>query len=560
MSNFKIIENRSKKILKYQDHIFKFNNAVNTRVQGTLWSCATERCKAFVKVNSDNTKILESNEKHEHTTSKNIGKKNSIDIISSPRTSTSSSEADAGELIISPKSTTSKQDQSNIVPVKENELKENQTNRNSGVLPFNQSILSVATPGLNATIRHIDSTFDETPRVRDEVGELKRQVDGLIQEIINKQIEIDRLKAKSEADDNDMKDMIRTIRMLEGVKNIESTGNKTQDTDSKATKSKRNKQFNQQTVQSENHKIQDLERNKTINTQNTQVTRIGIFGDSHVRNLREQLQRELPNNYQVHAHFKPGGTFHEISNMFTQEDSDYDLIFVIAGTNDVCHSSWTEVENAVYQISSTLKNKKVYLILPPPRGEETVVNHYIKTFNRSIKELTSTLDNINLVDISYVLDYQHYAYDRLHLNRLGKIKLCKKISQIICKRESKVFKTYTSNKKQQRKTNNVFYPEKTNFSKPREFNDHQYHYYHEYKPKFYPRTFYRTGNVNNTNSKVNTNRISQNDKYHSKHVTWSRTQLQDQSLDIDRTFSRTNRTLEDHTGGRPFNKNNFLYN
>lgn len=112
-----------------------------------------------------------------------------------PRTPTSSSESDKGELVI----TTPRYRNTNVKKrEKEHEEKKNTEKKATeekinGLLPFNQSILSVVTPGLNATVSNL-SSFSGTPRVRNEVEELKRQVDGSIQEIVNKQLEINRLK------------------------------------------------------------------------------------------------------------------------------------------------------------------------------------------------------------------------------------------------------------------------------------------------------------------------------------------------------------------------------
>ncbi|KAL1448359.1 hypothetical protein WDU94_005507, partial [Cyamophila willieti] len=76
------------------------------------------------------------------------------------------------------------------------------------------------------------------------------------------------------------------------------------------------------------------------------VTRLVIYGDSHVRNLRMHLEKELPDSYKISTHFKPGGTFQEVANSLSKYDLQYEGIIVMAGTNDVCHSSWADVENA----------------------------------------------------------------------------------------------------------------------------------------------------------------------------------------------------------------------
>uniref|UniRef100_A0A8D8TIJ1 FLYWCH-type domain-containing protein n=1 Tax=Cacopsylla melanoneura TaxID=428564 RepID=A0A8D8TIJ1_9HEMI len=212
MDDFKIIGTRTKKILKYQNHVFKFNSTLSTRGKQTLWSCSTENCRAFVKIDQDGKRIVESNDKHEHN--KSLKLKHS--------SKSTSSESDLEEAKLDKTCSPNRSRKGPISNDSPSTTKTGTNNQNTPILPYNilpyssidNSVLLVSTPGLNGTVPQ-NETINETPRAKDEMGELKRQVDGLIQVIIKKEQEIDRLKDKSEADEKDMADMLHAIRSLE---------------------------------------------------------------------------------------------------------------------------------------------------------------------------------------------------------------------------------------------------------------------------------------------------------------------------------------------------------
>uniref|UniRef100_A0A8D9F5B0 SGNH hydrolase-type esterase domain-containing protein n=1 Tax=Cacopsylla melanoneura TaxID=428564 RepID=A0A8D9F5B0_9HEMI len=168
---------------------------------------------------------------------------------------------------------------------------------------------------------------------------------------------------------------------------------------------------------------------KTITNTTISSTRsnIKIIGDSHVRNLKDLLQKEISSNCEIQTLFKPGGTYQDIADLISGEDDKCEHVFIMAGTNDIHKSTWDQVENAIYKISSLLKNTKISLIMVPPRGNKTIINRDIKVFNKSVREVAYKLNNVNCVEIGYLFDCNDYLYDNLHLNRTGKLKLCKKI-------------------------------------------------------------------------------------------------------------------------------------
>uniref|UniRef100_A0A8D9E6D5 FLYWCH-type domain-containing protein n=1 Tax=Cacopsylla melanoneura TaxID=428564 RepID=A0A8D9E6D5_9HEMI len=449
MTNFKIIESRSKKILKYQDHIFKFNNNVNTRGKGTLWSCANEKCKAFVKVNSDNTKIIEANEKHEHTMSINTGKTNSSAHIASPRTSTSSSEADT-EDIISPKIKTTKQDR-NVV------TQHTYTN----LLPCDQSILSMGTPAC-ANITQDNSTFNEiTPhRPVNTIEDLRNQIrclaqviinkqieiDELIkkskkvdQELINKQNEIDRLMEKSKGDEKDMKDMIETIKVLEEAntcdKQTHSPGKPSRHTRRRLNRKQRKSiESINQTLETHNQTPDMSEYEVNIAAPVTQRNCV-VIGDSQTRNLRNLLDKHS-DQYNFKSYVSPGGNFTKVGVKCWKTDLENrdentarNHLVIMAGTIDGFYDlDWKEIKQGFNKLKEISQNTYVTIILVPYNLKNKHISCNIYELNNAIYKYFKHVSNVEIVDTNAILNRpMFYRYDKYHLNDVGKNVLAHRI-------------------------------------------------------------------------------------------------------------------------------------
>uniref|UniRef100_A0A8D8ZYY7 Uncharacterized protein n=1 Tax=Cacopsylla melanoneura TaxID=428564 RepID=A0A8D8ZYY7_9HEMI len=208
--------------------------------------------------------------------------------------------------------------------------------------------------------------------------------------------------------------------------------------------------------------------------------RILIIGDSHCRNLKDLLSKELPSPFHVSVNFKPGGTFHDVAKLCVTSDPPYEHVIVIAGTNDVCRSTWSSVENAVYDISETFRHSKVHLVLTPPRANYTPMNKYINTFNYHLREISKKLNNVQYIETQFLFHFNDYAFDNLHLNRSGKIKLCRTLRHAI------VNKHATVGGRQRVKTNPVNVRNSTDSYKTRQRDhSHKYHpsssYYQQFK-------------------------------------------------------------------------------
>uniref|UniRef100_A0A8D8X0G9 Uncharacterized protein n=1 Tax=Cacopsylla melanoneura TaxID=428564 RepID=A0A8D8X0G9_9HEMI len=439
--------------IKFQNHIFRFRSTSSTRDQSTLWECAVDNCPAHVKLNKDNSKIIKSNDKHKHSNSGPGGEHRRSDAASTSDSSQNSSPSLSRMNSLNETS----------VPVAKQADPNNSTETvvaastfdSENLLPDNQSILSMGTPATDISTNTFNgnnstSIFSATPLVRDQTKDLRFQIHSLTQEIINKQIQIDnlnekaeqdreeleriknkaefdeaelkRLRFKSEEDDKIIKEMIESIRTLEGLPDKKNSNTKLKNGPT-TTKQKKMSSEKCQTVISPRcaipprapREVQFSNTNKSISTPTTEArtTRLVVFGDSHVRNLKNHLEKELPGSYQIHTHFKPGGTFQAIANSISSNDLKYEKVFVMAGTNDVCHSSWTEIENAVIEISTMFKDRTVFLVVVPQRGENCIMNKYVNIFNKNLKLLARRLCNVECIEINHIFDYQDFCGDKL---------------------------------------------------------------------------------------------------------------------------------------------------
>lgn len=500
MTDFKIIERKNKKILKYQNQVFKFNTTLNTRGKHTLWTCSTENCKAYVKLDRDGKKVIETNDKHEHN--KTV-KRNS---------KSTSSESDPDDHFSDAKNS----------PIN-NKTKENNspssTRAKEAITPmlpfnsFNQSVLSalsVITPDLNATQKH-DNTMNQTPQAQDVVQELKRQVDGLIQEIIKKQQEIDRLMDKSKADDKDMADMLQAIRSLEANNHDEETSeikkkmkndennfkqiiaekeeiilnkervitslkaeinqtknitspqktkkNRTCNEKNKTERKDINKKQNSTTrpgkptlslkatsIATEVHKQQEHSEN-TINEKKINKKTCIILGDSQSRNIGKYMENISVNDQlSVKSYVGPGADMAKVMEgglgCWQEElaEKKENQLVIFAGTIDCFHNlRWISIKQTIQKIKQISENNHVTIFLIPYSINDRFFNINAFKLNKFIFDNLRNERNVKLIDTNNIVYIpKYYKFDMYHLNNLGKRVLARTICNIITEQTGKV--------------------------------------------------------------------------------------------------------------------------
>lgn len=404
-------------IIEYKGYEYYYSNPLKIK-SGKNWKCALSSCKGTIKtiINDKGDEEVSMGIKHNHPSKSS---NNSIMILRESKNKLNESnpmidlkknnipsdnDSVNNEKIDKPKET---EIISLLLEDKNTSLDQKSINiqDDKDCSPY-QHLSMISTPGalnLGLSIAEYDVS-PTTPVTVENIQDLRRQIRGLVQEIINKQILIDKLEKKSKEDDTLIKNMIQSIRMLEDENKV---------------------------------------KNVTLNDQPTFVDNssgrkkiIKILGDSHVRNLNHFIKKELPHNYVTKFYYKPGACFDQVSKLDPVEDNS-DIVVVIAGTNDVCNSLWYSVENAIVDLSKRYVDKQVFIVLTPYRRDKTVLNKYINIFNNNVKNLVRNLENVKYIDIQNIFAINDYSFDGIHFNRMGKIKICKKIKDALTRPQKK---------------------------------------------------------------------------------------------------------------------------
>lgn len=160
-----------------------------------------------------------------------------------------------------------------------------------------------------------------------------------------------------------------------------------------------------------------------------------LYGDSHVRNLRDGLSLLLPRDCTTRAFFKPGAGIHEVASAIESQPSDpthpssNDRVVLMCGTNDICSTQWEIVQEALDNLHTKFQHcEQLCLIQVPLRYDRKKLNFHIQRFNTKVKSyMQSKFNNVYFLNPTKFLKPSDYAVDGLHLNRKGKSKLCNKI-------------------------------------------------------------------------------------------------------------------------------------
>lgn len=165
-----------------------------------------------------------------------------------------------------------------------------------------------------------------------------------------------------------------------------------------------------------------------------------IIGDSHVRGLSEKFSAILPKNYSVQSFFQPGAGYQEVAAVQNQSPnltspSAKDSVIILCGTNDVGSTQWEHMQRALHDLAQKFKHSNLLCILGIPyRFSNKKMNFHITRLNTKIKNYVKSIldsNNICFLDPNKWLKRRDYASDGLHLNKLGKSKLCYKLKNVI---------------------------------------------------------------------------------------------------------------------------------
>uniref|UniRef100_A0A8D9EZ95 Uncharacterized protein n=1 Tax=Cacopsylla melanoneura TaxID=428564 RepID=A0A8D9EZ95_9HEMI len=182
-----------------------------------------------------------------------------------------------------------------------------------------------------------------------------------------------------------------------------------------------------------NGKIKKHDQNQKID-ETTQTTeqikkkKIHLIGDSHIRYLAKEVEKNIGDNYEVLENFRPGITFQKITEeLIPKEINENDIIVLSAGTNDLYRTEWNTIQESVATILQ--KNCKIIPILIPPRISHGDMNKDVVKLNTLLKYEYKKFNNPDIIDPQKFIKPWHMAQDGIHMGRKGKIRLAKKIME-----------------------------------------------------------------------------------------------------------------------------------
>lgn len=152
-----------------------------------------------------------------------------------------------------------------------------------------------------------------------------------------------------------------------------------------------------------------------------------MIGDSHLRYIHEEMTRDQQffEKNELQTDFKPGFGLPQILRDSIPNNMEEDNVLIICGgTNDLYV---TETDSIIKCIDSLgkLNNKIILISIPPQVGQEA--NNNIIKLNTLIKYQALKYNNINIINTHSFIKSHHLAQDGIHLGRLAKTWLGKKI-------------------------------------------------------------------------------------------------------------------------------------
>ncbi|KAI5712378.1 hypothetical protein M8J76_013235 [Diaphorina citri] len=159
------------------------------------------------------------------------------------------------------------------------------------------------------------------------------------------------------------------------------------------------------------------------------ANKIVIAGDSHVRHLDNLLGSKGTSTWDIRCAYKGGSKLGQVTDLIEEREISPlpdDILIVFSGTNDVSHTSWNCMKSSYEEIISKYHLCKIGIMLIPARRGDHHLNPHIALMNQKIVKFLATKTVITL-DPQSVLGNGDYSPDGLHLNSLGKRKICELI-------------------------------------------------------------------------------------------------------------------------------------
>lgn len=188
---------------------------------------------------------------------------------------------------------------------------------------------------------------------------------------------------------------------------------------------------------------------------------IFILGDSHLKNFRTTLSKNIPNEWIIQESIIPDGT---IPNLCAKDDKhDVTHLIFMAGSNDIQKTPMKDIKKSLDTLFQEYKSSMVHFIQIPYRYDNINHNYHIEQVNNTLENFVLNYENVVLYKTKTIIENWDYS-DKTSLNQNGVWKICKEL------RKSFYFVT-NGNQRNSRAPEN-WQPKSTNLSRKPRTNFH----------------------------------------------------------------------------------------
>jgi lysophospholipase L1-like esterase len=158
--------------------------------------------------------------------------------------------------------------------------------------------------------------------------------------------------------------------------------------------------------------------------------RILLLGDSQARGCANLLKQKLNSEFDVSGIVKPGAKTSDILGInIDKEMAKYDIVVVCAGCNDISKNNAKEgLKNIINFVTRTSHTN--IIVMEALHRHDLVdwscVNQEIRLFNRLLAKRLKLYKQVSISSPN--LGRQHFTRHGLHMNHLGKEKMCQEIA------------------------------------------------------------------------------------------------------------------------------------
>ncbi|XP_049946957.1 uncharacterized protein LOC126457569 [Schistocerca serialis cubense] len=177
----------------------------------------------------------------------------------------------------------------------------------------------------------------------------------------------------------------------------------------------------------------NVPKNSTKRPIESQPTnKILLLSDSHGRNCASLLNEFLKPKYYTSSVVKPNACLSGVVEGASDLTSDFNLddaVIILAGINDIRKKN--NFIPDLEKLTAALDHTKLLLCTVPYCYDKPEVNETVYRFNEYIMNLSSNFVNVKVIDVNLFLQRPDYTNHGLHLNKTGKLRLCRNIASSV---------------------------------------------------------------------------------------------------------------------------------